>query len=321
MSFWKGKNVLITGGGGFIGSNLAQDLAGFSNVTITVRRGSGLAGNRLVKELEGMVQVLEADLLEMADCRKACQGKDYVFHLAAVIGGAEYIKAHPASILRDNTCMTMNVLEAARASGVKRMMLASSSNVYAENARQPLVESEGFSGEPGRTRFGYAWSKRFAEVLARSFASEFGMKIGIARPFSVYGRGMPLEYEMASIIPRIILNLHKGRPVRLFGDGTQKRSFIYVSDVVECMKLIMEKHPEPDPINIGSRDEIALCTLARRIAALMGKEPRIELTGADKEGGRRGCDIRKAEVLLGFSPKVGLEEGLQRTIGWFNENA
>src|SRR3989344_1580 len=319
MSFWKGKRVLVAGGGGFVGSNLAQSLLHEgANVSITARdKGSRKLAQNIGGQLAG-IKVIQAELNEKKECSSAVKDMDFVFCLAAIVGGAEFNIRHPATVLSGNVKITVNMLDAIKESGVKRSVIVSSSNVYPANIKHPLTEDIDLEGNSDPARFGYAWSKKIAELLAHSYSSEFGMKIGIARPFGVYGPRSNFEYESAGIIPRMILNIAQGQPIKIFGNGQQKMSFVYVSDAVECLKLIMQKHPKADPINVGSSEQITLLELAQLISELMGAKAIINIVNNNYvESQDRICDNSKAKRLLGFEPKIRLKEGLQKTIDWY----
>ena len=323
MPFWKGKKVLITGGTGFIGSHLADHLAASgANVSVTAlnpknRRATGnLAG------LGRKVKVIGADLTDPKMAESAVEGADAVFHLAAIVGGVQYNLAHPATMLMTNTKITSNTLEALRKWKTERAVIVSSACVYPDNYDLPLSEGLGFSGEPDRAKFGYAWSKRFDELMAKAYCDEFGLSIGIARPFNVYGPRDVFDQAKSHVIPSLIHKIRENKTVKIFGNGKQERSFIYAKDLAEGIAKIAELHPKPDPINLGSAEGITIIGLAKKIAAIMGKDPQFEFDSQSNPGSmKRLCDTAKSEKLINFRPRTSLDEGLKETVEWALKNA
>lgn len=322
LGFWNNKKVLITGGAGFIGSHLADLLVSQgAEVSVTTLRKNDSKVKKNLADSAGKIDVVEADLREKKSAEKAVDGAQVVFHLAAIVGGVKFNLEHPAAMLRDNSAITSNVLEACRARGVERSVIVSSATVYPDSAQGALKEELGFVGEPDSTKFGYAWSKRFDELLAKAYATEFGMKIGIARPFNVYGPRDVFDPVKSHVIPSIIHQIREKGSVKVFGDGRQERSFIFVKDLAEGLALLCEKHPSADAINLGTREGVKIIDLAQKIAKIMGKNPKIETDQSSNAGSRkRVCDTAKAEKLLGFKAKTSLDEGLKQTIEWLEKN-
>ena len=186
----------------------------------------------------------------------------------------------------------------------------------------PTSEEEGFIDDPEYTNLGYGWAKRFLEVQARCYVEQYPIKIALPRPYNAYGPRDDFEWETSHVIPALIRKVIEGQnPLEVWGDGSQTRSFLYVSDFVEGLMLTLEHHAECDPINIGASEETTIADLIKLIIELVGSDTRIEFDLSKPSGQpRRIGDYRKAKKLLGFEAKVPLAEGLRRTIAWYQEN-
>jgi GDP-L-fucose synthase len=200
--------------------------------------------------------------------------------------------------------------------------LTSSACVYRRHCLVPTPESEGFVDDPEPSNLGYGWAKRFLEVQGRCYAQEYPIKIALPRPYNAYGPRDDFDWETSHVIPALIRKVVEGHnPIEVWGDGSQTRSFLYVSDFVEGLMLITERYPKCEPINIGSDEEVTIAKLIKQIIEIAGSQTEIEFN-LSKPGGqpRRIGDYTKAHEILGFEPKVSLDEGLRRTITWYQEN-
>ncbi len=320
MSFWMGKKVLITGGCGFIGSHLTERLleeGAKLRLVDDLKRGA--EGN-----LSGVTQDIEMRIGDLADpalCANVCRGMEVVMHLAAKIRGVGYNVKHPGEMFFSNGVMNLNMMEASRKAAVERYLCVSTVGVYPNNSSVPTPEEDASKGEPGPSEFGYGWAKRMAEVQARCYKEEYGMKIGIVRPFHVYGPRDDFNLDTAPVVPSQIRKILEAQEVvTVWGNGEQTRSFTYVADAVRGMMLTVEKYPEADPLNIGTEEEIKIKDLVKLIVRLSGKDLRIEFDISKPAGAPRRCaDIAKAKRLIGYHPEVRMEEGLKRTIAWYRQ--
>ena len=313
MSFWKGKRVLVTGGEGFIGSHLVELLlAAGAKVRVADRSPK--------RWLEGApVERHKTSLASVADCRQAAEGQEAVFHLAGRVAGVSYNQAHPGTMLRENVLLNTNMLEGARLAGVERFLVVSSACVYRRDAPVPTPETEGFVDDPEPTNFGYGWAKRVAEVQARAYALEFGMKIGVARPYNAYGPRDHFDSESSHVIASLVRRVNAGEdPLVVWGGGEQSRSFLYVRDFADGLMRVLESHPTPDPINLGADEEVKIKELVSLICELSGRSPKLVYDASKPTGQpRRSCDGTKALKVLGWRPRTTLREGLRETIEWY----
>jgi GDP-L-fucose synthase len=320
MSFWKDKRILVTGGSGFIGSHLVERLLSEGAVVrVCGRSRAGLI--HVLGQMAAEVEFLEGDLASLEFAQQACKGQAMVFHLAAKVAGVGYNSIHPGSILFDKATIGLNILEAAVRNEVERILLTSSACVYRRYCVVPTLETEGFLDDPEPTNLGYGWAKRFLEVQARCYAQEYPIKIALPRPYNAYGPRDDFAWETSHVIPALIRKVVEGQnPLKVWGDGSQTRSFLYVSDFVAGLMLTMEHYAACDPVNIGSNEEVTIADLIKLIIQLVGNQVQLEFD-LDKPGGqpRRMGDYSKAYAAFGFKPQVNLAEGLRRTINWYQE--
>jgi len=317
--FWRGKPVLVTGAGGFIGSHLTERLVALgARVRAFVRYNSrhdvGLLA-MLPPSLLREVEVVQGDLRDAEAVREAFTGIEVAFHLGALIG-IPYSYLHPREVVETNVLGTLNVLIAARDKGVARLVHTSTSEVYGTASYAPIDETHPLQGQSP-----YSASKIGADKLAESFHKSYGVPVAIIRPFNTYG---PRQSARA-VIPTIITQALT-RDKILLGNLHPKRDFTYIDDTVEAFLRMAEcPHSVGEVVNVGSGREISVGELARLILSLIGKEARIEtdprrLRPAESEVKRLLADNRKAKKLLGWQPTITLEEGLRRTIEWIAQN-
>lgn len=318
--FWNGKKVLVTGGAGFIGSHLTEELvkAG-AKVRVTYLTSQNFENIASVKK---QVELLQADLYDSRACEKAVKGQEIVLNLAARVAGIEFNKAHPATMLRDNVQLQSNMLEASRKENVDRFLVVSSACVYPVSSTIPTPEEEGFIDEPEPTNSGYGWGKRIGELFGLKYQEEFGMKIAIARPYNSYGPRDNFDPKTSHVIPALIRRVEAGEnPLVVWGDGSPTRAFCYATDFAHGLALCAERGIGKGAINIGTDDEISIKTLVELIVKTSGKNPKIVFDTSKPNGQpRRNSDNAKAVREIGFIAKVGLKEGLKNTIEWYRKN-
>lgn len=320
-TFWSGKHVLVTGGAGFIGSHVVEKLVkrgAVVSVLDTLENGQ----RENLADVQNTVRLIVGSASHLPDALAACQGQDLVMNLAARVGGIEYNRTHQATMMRDNLQIVTSMLEASRQAGIEQFLAVSSACVYPRTCSVPTPESEGFLDEPEPTNGGYGWAKRMSETLARYYAEEFGMKVSVIRPYNVYGPRDHFDPQVSHVIPALIRRvLARENPLTVWGSGQQTRSFIYVEDIAEGIITAVEKHPRPDPINLGTDAELSIANLVQVILTLSKVDVDIEFDTSKPDGSpRRNSDNRKAQKLLGFTAETPLEEGLQKTIEWYRQH-
>jgi len=303
--------VLVTGGAGFLGSHLCERLLAAGHMVIcldnlfTGRRGNieHLLGNARFEFLRHDVN--ERFVLEV----------DQIYHLACPASPIHY-QRNPVRTIR--TCVegTLLALECAREVGA-RLLLASTSEVYGDPAVHPQTEDYHGDVNPIGPRACYDEGKRCAEALAVSFARQYGVHVRIARIFNTYGPRM-LEGD-GRVISNFIVQSLRGEPITIYGDGSQTRSFCYVDDLVEALVRFMAADTDATPVNLGNPDETPIGDLERAIRTMCGSAAEIVQRPRPADDPERRCpDITRARGLLGgWSPRVPLAAGLERTIADF----
>jgi len=311
--------VAVTGGAGFIGSNLAEFLLNEGHrVSIVDNFSTGKPQN-----LEGWVdrrtesaEVLHFDINETEDLQRAFQGVEYVFHQAAIPSVPRSI-ADPQATNRANINGTLSVLVAARAARVRRVVVASSSSIYGDDPSLPKTETR-----TGRPLSPYALSKVVSEEYCRLFYQLYGLETVCLRYFNVFGPRQDPKSEYAAVIPRFATRLLAGLPPVIFGDGEQSRDFTFVSNVVDA-NWVAATHPAAagEVFNIGCGTRTSLNQLWREMSLILQKtcEPSYEPT---RPGDVRHsvADVSKAQRLLGYSPAVSLRDGLAKVIDWYRNH-
>jgi GDP-L-fucose synthase len=316
MINWDEKKTLVTGGGGFVGSHLV-DLLLAKGAEVKVVGRSDFPLRLLTKK--NKLDYIQADLSNISHCKNAIQGMDAVFHLASTVAGIEYNISHHADMFRLNSQINFNMLDAARLENVERYQCTSSICVYGRDASIPTSEREGFVDDPEPTVFGYGWAKRVAELQARLYFEDYGMKISIIRPSNIYGPRDNFDIKTSHVIPAIIRKINESEnTVTIWGSGKQTRSFVYVKDVVRAMMELIEKYPVAKPINIGTDEEISIYDLAYLIRKLCNSDVNLVFDEDKPEGQlRKFADISKAETILDWKYQYSLESGLTHTISWY----
>ncbi len=324
MSFWARKKVLVTGGGGFIGSHVVEQLVReHRGVRVTVAARMTPENKRHLAAVAKDIRIVKADLRDPAACRRACKGQDVVFNLAGVVGGVGYNSRHHGSLFRDNMTLAVNMIEAARLEEVARYLVVSTACVYPRDCAIPTPETEGFRDEPEQTNRGYGWAKRMAEYLGRAYAEEYGMKIAIVRPYNAYGPRDHFEPEKSHVIAALVRRVCSGEnPLKVWGDGKSTRAFLYVDDFARGLLAVAEKYPTADPVNIGSSEEVSIGDLAKAVLRASGAQNTKIVFDPSQPSGQpwRACDTTKSKQVLGFEAAVSLDEGLRRTVAWYREN-
>lgn len=310
-----GRRLLLTGGAGFIGSHLAERLVPDNEVVVldTLRRNAlGAAG----LDRHPKVKLVQGDVLDADAVRAAMDGCDAVVHLAS-IAGVDTVLKNPVLTMRVSMLGTMNVLEAALAArGVDRVVDFSTSEVFGRYAYNVTEWDATTLGAVGEARWTYAVAKLATEHLAMNYWKQHGLPTCSIRPFNIYGPRQVGEGAVHHFIVRAL----RGEPLQVHNDGSQIRAWCYVDDIVDGILLALSRQEAVGhAFNIGNpRSTLTIHALARDVVRLASSASRVEYVPWNHPDVElRIPNIDKARELLGFAPKVDLEEGLLRTILWY----
>lgn len=305
--------LLVTGGAGFIGSNLVEGLvASGSDVRVLDDASTGSLDN--LADIRPAPEVVVGDVRDAEVVLEATAGVDVVFHLAALPSVARSV-GDPITTHQVNVDGTLNVLQAARRTGVRRVVYASSSSVYGDTPRLPKDESMPFSPQSP-----YAASKGAGEAYCRSFTHVYGVETVSLRFFNVFGPRQDPGSEYAAVIPRFIDRMLAGVSPEIFGDGGQSRDFTYVGNAVQALRLAAEARPEAvgQAFNVGCGARTTLLELVAAMNELLGTSIQPSFSPPRPGDIRHShADITGAERLLGYRPLVSVHAGLGQTIAWF----
>ncbi|WP_445366947.1 NAD-dependent 4,6-dehydratase LegB [Methylomonas sp. BW4-1] len=311
------NKVLVTGADGFIGSHLVEMLAasGFQVRALTQYNSFNSWGWLEEAAWKNEIEVICGDVRDPQFCRIACRDIDVVFHLAALIA-IPYSYQAPDSYVDTNIRGTLNICQAARDNGVKRLIHTSTSEVYGTAQYVPIDEKH-----PLQPQSPYSASKIAADAMAMSFFNAFNLPVTIARPFNTYG---PRQSARA-VIPTIITQIAAGKKRIQLGDVSPTRDFNYVEDTCRGFIALAESAQAiGETVNIGSNFEISVGETLNLIKSIMASDVEFlvdeqRLRPEKSEVNRLWCDNSKIKQLTGFAPQVTLEEGLRRTVAWFTE--
>lgn len=306
---WQRDRFLVTGGAGFLGSFVCAKLA-----------DRGVATDRLfVPRRRAYDLTHEADVARLyADCEP-----DVVIHLAAEVGGIGANRAHPGRYFFANMAMGLHLIEQARDAGLKKFVQVGTICAYPKFTPVPFREEDLWNGYPEETNAPYGVAKKALLVMCQAYRQQYGLNAVYLLPVNLYGPGDNFNLDTSHVIPALIRKCIEARDrgdasIVCWGDGSPTREFLYVEDAAEGLMLATERYDGAEPLNLGSGHEISIRDLVTTVARLTGFTGRIEWDTSKPNGQPRRClDVTRARERFGFEARTNFEEGLRRTIEWY----
>jgi len=311
MSFWDGKKVLITGGAGFLGSAIVEKLVkerGVNRDQINIPRSR------------------DHDLRLMDSCISVCKESDVIIHLAARVGGIGFNLENPATLFYDNAMMGVQMIEAARLSGVAKFVAIGTICAYPKFTPVPFKEDDIWNGYPEETNAPYGLAKKMMLVQSQAYRKQYGFNSIFLLPVNLYGPGDNFHPDSSHVIPAIIKKVHDAKRngddhIVLWGTGEATREFLFVRDCAEGIILAAENYDGDDPVNLGAGREISIWDLGELICELSDFKGKIVWDTTRPDGQPRRClDTQRAKERFGFEARTDFREGLKETIEWYERN-
>tara|TARA_Y100000991_G_C21963523_1_gene345692 strand:+ start:632 stop:1609 length:978 start_codon:yes stop_codon:yes gene_type:complete len=318
----RNKEIYVTGGAGLIGSFLSERLVNNGyRVFIVDDFSKGELKN--LKGIESKVEIIEADLQNINQTKKALSKAKYIYHLASRAYGVGYSSKNHIETLIHNEKITNNLLEVFERNKPKDVLIASSSCVYMDEGPEIISERDLFENEPEKVNQGYGWAKRFLEKKFTMLSEINNLNLKIVRPFNIYGERYRWVGEYSGAIPMLVKRIMDNEdPLYAWGSGKQRRSYMHAYDCAKIMELIMENDQKNILVNIGTEETISISELVNLICKLSGKKPKIFFDTTKPEGRFiKSSDSSHLKELIGKElVSINLEEGIKKMISWYKTN-
>jgi len=310
MNFWQEQRVIVTGGAGFLGSFVVAALKtrGCANIFVPRSRDCNLLDRAAIARLFKDAQ------------------PTMVLHLAAVVGGIGANREHPGKFFYENAIMGIELIEQARQFHLSKLLVAGTICAYPKFTPVPFQEEELWNGYPEETNAPYGVAKKAILVQCQAYRQEYGLNAVYVLPVNLYGPRDNFDPQSSHVVPALIKKCVDARErrdkfIECWGTGNPTREFLYVEDAAEGILRAAEHYNKPDPVNLGSGREISIRDLANLIAKLAGFPGEIRWDSTKPDGQPRRClSVEKAEREFGFHARTPFEEGLRKTIQWYEEN-
>ena len=304
------KRILVTGGGGFLGSSLVRRLQarGAREIQVPRSREWDLRKREVIEHLLDEVR------------------PQMIFHLAAVVGGIGANREHPGRFFYDNAIMGLELIECARCYGVEKFVMVGTICAYPKHTPVPFQEDDLWNGYPEETNAPYGLAKKMMLVQVQAYRQEYGFNGIYLLPVNLYGPGDNFDLKTSHVIPALIRKCieanETGEPrIVCWGDGSPTREFLYVEDAAEGLILAAERYDDPEPVNLGTGREIAIKKLVELIVEETGFAGEIVWDTSQPNGQPRRClDVSRARDAFGFDAWTPLQEGVRRTVEWYRKH-
>jgi GDP-L-fucose synthase len=311
MGFWEKRRVTVSGGNGFLGSFVVEKLrvAGCKDICSPHSR--------------------HYDLREKSQAEKLFRDEkpDIFIHLAAVVGGIGANRTNPGKFFYDNATMGINAIEAARVAGIEKFVCAGTICSYPKFTPVPFREDDLWNGYPEETNAPYGLAKKMLLVQLQAYRQQYGMNGIYLTPVNLYGPRDNFDLESSHVIPALIRKCMEAKAQNMpeivaWGTGSATREFLYVEDAAAAIVAAAEKYAKPDPVNLGSGEEISIKALLEQICEATGYRGTIRWDATKPDGQPRRClDTSRAAAEFGWRAITGLRDGLKKTIAWYEELA
>jgi GDP-L-fucose synthase len=310
MSFWSDKTILITGGAGFFGSQVVNQL---------LQKG-------VEKEMIRIPRSRDIDLRKWENCVQVVKDTDIVIHLAAKVGGIGFNQAYPAQLFYDNAIMGIQMIEAARQENVDKCVIVGTICAYPKFTPVPFREDDLWNGYPEETNAPYGLAKKMLLVQSQAYRQEYGFNSIYLLPVNLYGPGDNFDPASSHVIPALIKKFtdakREKKPfVEVWGTGKASREFLYVDDAARGIILATERYNKSEPVNLGAGMEITIRDLVALIRELTDYPGEIRWDTTKPDGQpKRSLDVSRAKREFGFEAQMPFREGLKRTIAWYEKH-
>jgi GDP-L-fucose synthase len=310
MTFWPGRQVMVTGGGGFLGQAVVRRLEGAGADSVFVPRSR----NYDLRTKEGIDRALAEGRPQL------------VIHLAAVVGGIGANRENPGRFFYENAILGIQLLEQARVANVEKFVTIGTVCAYPKFTPVPFREDDLWDGYPEETNAPYGLAKKMLLVQGQAYREQYGFNVIHLIPVNLYGPGDNFDPKSSHVIPALIKKCVDARDngdalIEVWGTGSASREFLFVDDAAEGIVLAAERYDDPEPVNLGTGQEITIRELVGLIAKLTGFKGEIRWDPTKPDGQpRRALDTTRARKRFGFEAQMPWEEGLQRTIDWFERH-
>jgi len=306
----KDKKILVTGGAGFVGKQVVENLilSGVNPENIRVPRSK------------------QCDLRILENCYKAVQDQSIVIHLAAHVGGIGLNREKPAELFYDNLIMGTQLIHTAYSSGIEKFVCVGTICAYPKFTPVPFLEENLWDGYPEETNAPYGIAKKALLVQLQSYRQQYGFNGIYLLPVNLYGPGDNFDPRSSHVIPALIHKIHlaqinKEKKIEVWGDGTPTREFIYVADVAKAIVMATQNYDSAEPVNIGTGLEISIKDLTNLIAEIMEFQGQIIWQKEQPNGQpRRALDTQRAWQSFGFKAQTDLFKGIKETVDWYRTN-